>query len=236
MINSQRVAALGAFRQQHRMEHVIANNLANAETAGFKKEVPAFSQILSQAGERFQFQGDTDLRIAFLQGDIRKTGNDLDLAIEGPGFFKIQTPEGVRYTRGGNFTLNKDKVLVNSEGFPVLGEGGPITIYGQNVTIKMDGSVASGANEIGKIDLANFTDLGILKKEGKNLLNLNDEVREEKVPDPQILQGALETSNVNAVEEMIQLLDAHRSYEACLKAIQSDDSMDSKAVNELGRV
>jgi len=236
MFSSQRVAAFGGFRQQNRMENIIANNLANAETAGFKKEVPAFSQILAQAGDRFKVQEDVDLRISFLPGDIRKTGNGLDLAIEGQGFFKIKTPQGVRYTRGGNFTLNKNKVLVNSEGFPVLGEGGEITIDGKNVTVKTDGSIAVGPNEVGKIALVTFPDLGVLQKEGHNLLKPADEPEELRVQDPQIFQGALETSNVNPIEEMLDLLDAHRSYEACLKVIQSDDSLDSKAVNDLGRV
>ena len=113
MRNTQMVAAMGAFRQQTRMDHLIANNLSNAQTAGFKREVPVFQTILSKTSDRFQnIQRDT-VKISFLPGPIQKTGNDLDLAIEGEGFFKVKTPNGVRYTRNGNFSVTKDQVLIN---------------------------------------------------------------------------------------------------------------------------
>jgi flagellar basal-body rod protein FlgG len=97
------IAAMGAFRQQTRMNHLIANNLSNAQTTGFKREVPVFQTILSKSTERFQNIPMDTVKISFLPGIIQKTGRDLDLAIEGEGFFKVKTPNGVRYTRGGNF-------------------------------------------------------------------------------------------------------------------------------------
>jgi len=237
MRNTQAVAAMGAFRQQTRMDHLIANNLSNVQTIGFKREVPVFQSILSKTSERFQnIQHDT-MRISFLPGPIQKTGNDLDLAIEGEGFFKVKTPNGVRYTRNGNFSLNKDQLLINADGFPVLGQrGSEITLTGKKIAVGSNGSVMADGNEVDQIAVVTFSDLSILQKEGHTLLKNGSSEGEIKAPQSQVLQGALEASNVNAVEEMINLMDSYRTYESCLKIIQADNSLDSKAVNEVGRV
>ncbi len=237
MRNTQAVAAMGAFRQQTRMDHLIANNLSNVQTIGFKREVPVFQSILSKTSERFQnIQHDT-MRISFLPGPIQKTGNDLDLTIEGEGFFKVKTPNGVRYTRNGNFSLTKDQLLINADGFPVLGQrGSEITLTGKKIAVGSNGSVMADGNEVDQIAVVTFSDQSILQKEGHTLLKNGSSEGEIKAPQSQVLQGALEASNVNAVEEMINLMDSHRTYESCLKIIQADDSLDSKAVNEVGRV
>jgi len=237
MRNTQAVAAMGAFRQQTRMDHLIANNLSNAQTIGFKREVPVFQSILSKTSERFQnIQHDT-VRISFLPGPIQKTGNDLDLTIEGEGFFKVKTPNGVRYTRNGNFSLNKDQLLISADGFPVLGQrGSEITLTGKKIAVGSNGSVMADGNEVDQIAVVTFSDLSILQKEGHTLLKNGSSEGEIKAPQSQVVQGALEASNVNAVEEMINLMDSYRTYESCLKIIQADNSLDSKAVNEVGRV
>jgi flagellar basal-body rod protein FlgG len=238
MRNTQIVAAMGAFRQQTRMDHLIANNLSNVQTVGFKREVPVFQTILSKTSERFQnIQRDT-VRISFLQGSIQKTGNDLDLAIEGEGFFKVKTPNGVRYTRSGNFSLNRDQVLITANGFPVLGQrGNEITLTGRKIGVGSNGSVMADGNEVDQIAVVSFPDLNVLQKEGHTLLtNANPKQEEIKAPGSQVVQGALEASNVNAVNEMINLLDSYRTYESCLKIIQADNALDSKAANDVGRV
>ena len=238
MRNTQMVAAMGAFRQQTRMDHLIANNLSNAQTIGFKREVPVFQSILSKTSERFQnIQKDT-VKISFLPGPIQKTGNDLDLAIEGEGFFKVKTPDGVRYTRNGNFSLNKDQVLINASGFPVLGQrGSEITLTGKKIAVGSNGSVMADGNEVDQIAVVTFPGLDVLQKEGYTLMkNGSPEQEEIKAPESQVVQGALEASNVNAVDEMINLMDSYRTYESCLKIIQADNSMDSKAVNDVGKV
>ena len=130
MRNTQTVAAMGAFRQQTRMYHRIANNLSNVQTVGFKRQVPVFQTILSKSAERFQNIPNDTIRISFLPGPIQKTGNDLDLAIEGEGFFKVKTPNGIRYTRGGNFTMNKDKVLINAFKPADDGDGWIVRLFG----------------------------------------------------------------------------------------------------------
>jgi flagellar basal-body rod protein FlgF len=236
MHNSQTVAALGAFRQQTRMSHIIANNLSNVQTAGFKREVPVFNNLLSQAQDAFRNIDNDPVKISFTPGTIQKTGNDLDFAIEGEGFFKVKTPNGVRYTRSGNFGLNKDKVLINANGFPVLGQRGEITLTGDKITVAENGSISVDGNELDHIAVVTFPDSNVLNKEGHTLLKTESTETEMAAQQSQVVQGALEASNVNPVEEMINLMDSFRTYESCLKIIQADDSLDSKAVNDVGRV
>ncbi len=236
MQNTQTIAAQGAFRQQTRIDHLIANNLSNVQTAGFKREVPVFNNVLSQAQGRFRSIPNNPVGISFVQGIIQKTGNDLDLAIEGEGFFKVETPNGVRYTRSGNFSLNKDQVLINSNGFPVMGQSGKITLTGNKITVGGDGSVAVDGNAVDQIAVVSFPELNVLDKEGHTLMKTENTDKEMAAGQSRVVQGALEASNVNPVEEMINLMDSFRTYESCLKIIQADDSMDSKAVNEVGKV
>jgi flagellar basal-body rod protein FlgG len=177
------------------------------------------------------------VKISFLPGSIQKTGNDLDLAIQGEGFFKVNTPNGVRYTRNGNFSLNKDRVLTNANGFPVLGQrGGEITLTGKKIAVGSNGSVMADGNEVDQIAVVTFPGLDVLQKEGYTLMKNGTEQEEIKAPESQVVQGALEASNVNVVNEMINLMDSHRTYESCLKVIEADNSMDTKAVNNLGTV
>lgn len=228
-------ASLGAIRQERRF-NTISNNLVNAQTAGFKRDIPVFRKIASQALERLKSQ-EVDGQVTFFQsGEIQRTGNPLDLSIEGEGFFKIKTPYGIRYTRSGNFVLDKDKKLVTGSGFPVLGKDGEIVLNGNQITIDADGSVKVDGNEMGQIALAAFPETKELRKEGFTLFKMDGSQTEKKVDQAQVLQGTLESSNVNAMEEMIQLIDSLRTYESCLKVIQSKDEADSKAVNDLGRV
>lgn len=238
MYNTQIVAAMGAFRQQTRIDYIIANNLSNAQTVGFKRDIPVFQGVLSKTSDRFQSVPKDTVKISFLPGPIQRTGNDLDLAIEGEGFFEVKTPYGVRYTRSGNFSLNKDQVLINPNGFPVLGQrGGEITLTGRKITVGSNGSVMVDGNEVDQIAVVTFPSLDVLQKEGQTLMkSTNPEQEEIKAPDSQVIQGALEASNVNAVNEMINLMDSLRSYESCMKVIQADSSLDNQAVSNVGKV
>jgi flagellar basal-body rod protein FlgF len=236
MRNTQAVASMGAFRQQRRISDLIANNLSNVQTAGFKKDVPLFHNILDQTLDSFRDNRPDGTKTVFSQGNIEKSGNVLDVAIEGEGLFKVKTPQGMRYTRAGNLGMNKDKVLVDANGFPVMGKQGEIALSGQIISIEKDGTIKVDGGEVGQIALVTFSDLDLLRKEGNGLFRLEVPQPEVEVRDSQLLQGALESSNVNPVEEMVNLIDSLRSYESCLKIIQSHDEMDNKAVNDLGRV
>ena len=236
MRNGQIVASQGALRQQERIAHIVSNNLSNAQTVGFKKDEPFFQHLLGESLDSLQNGPITDVRTIFQKGTIQKTGNDLDLGIDGEGFFKVKTPDGIRYTRAGNFAMNKENMLVTNGGFAVLGVKDKILLNGKSVVIAPDGMVQVDGNQVGQLALVTFSNLNSLKKEGGNLFRLDDLQEEAKVSDPHILQGTLETSNVNPIEEMVNLVDSLRSYESCLKSIQSQDDMDNRAVNDLGRV
>jgi len=232
----QKVASQGAIRQQKRLFDLISNNLTNVQTVGFKRDVPIFYPILNQAQDRIQRISSEGVKTLFHQAAIQRTGNSLDLAIEGEGFFKVMTSEGIRYTRAGNFGLNQQKVLKNADGFPVLGKRGEIRLDGQAIVVENNGSIKVDGKEQDQITPVTFPNLDLLKKEGHSLFRLEVPQNEIEARDSQILQGALESSNVNPVGEMIDLVDSMRSYEACLKLIQSNDELNSRVVNELGRV
>ncbi len=237
MMGSVRNVALqGAIRQQKRVFDIISNNLSNVQTVGFKRDVTLFYPILNQAHNPIQHTPTDGVKTLFHQGSIQKTGNSLDLAIDGEGFFKVMTPEGVRYTRAGNFGLNKGKVLKNADGFPVLGGRGEIRIEGQTIVVEANGSIKVDGKEQDQIIPVTFPNLDLLKKEGHSLFRLEVPQNEIEARDSQILQGALESSNVNPVGEMIDLVDSMRSYEACLKVMMSHHELDTKVVNELGKV
>lgn len=236
MRNVQIMGSLGAHRQERRIFHIIANNLSNAQTTGYKRNSPFFHSLLNESMGHLQSIPIDGIKIDFLQGTLERTGNDLHMAIEGEGFFKVKSPEGIRYTRAGDFKLNKDKVLVNTNGFPVMGKQGEITIQGQAVSVEKDGTIRVDGAEIGQIGLVNFSDLSLLQKEGQSFFRPEMDLKELNVSESMIHQGHLESSNVNPIEEMVGLIDSFRSYETCLKVIQSHDEMDGKAVNEIGKV
>lgn len=225
----------GASRQEKRFQ-LISQNLSNVLTAGYKKDVPVFSVLFSQRMNPLQTESPDTSAISFQQGGLQKTGNPLDLAIDGEGFFKVMTPSGVRYTRAGHFRLDKEQRLTNADGFPVLGRGGEIKLKGKEITVEKGGVIKADGSEAGRISLVTFLDPGRLKKEGHTLFTMEIPAEEREVTNASVLQGHLEQSNVDPIEEMVKLIDATRTYESCLKAVQSWDEMDEKMANDLGRV
>lgn len=236
MINpTTNLSPAGALRQERRFQ-LIAQNLSNVQTVGYKKDVPLFSTLFSQSMGASGDEGANLSLISFQQGNIEKTGNGLDLAIEGDGFFKVMTPKGIRYTRAGHFKLDREGRLTHANGFPVLGRGGEIRLNGKEMVVEKDGRVTANGVEVGRLHLVTFDDLTRLKKEGNSLFALEGPAEEREAVAAAVLQGYLEQSNVNSVEEMVRLVDALRTYESCIKVIQSRDELNGKVVNELGRV
>lgn len=242
----------GALAQEKRLE-LITNNLANVNTSGFKKDRAVFEGLIaSQSGaEGFAstihgpspaFARLKETATDFSSGNIMSTGEPLDVAISGEGFFSVQTPEGVRYTRNGHFSLDSEGQMVTLSGFPVLGSGGPITLPDGEVIIESDGRIsvagtAPGAApvEVDFLSLTSFSDPSTLEKRGNTLF---EAVRggETLVIDARFKQGALEGSNVNPVEEMVAMVEVMRLYESAQKAIQTADNIAGKQSNEIGRL
>jgi flagellar basal-body rod protein FlgG len=241
----------GALAQEKRLE-VITNNLANINTAGFKKDHPLFEAIGLPSGPSAGPSGSiapgptfeslhrvfTDLS----SGPIRVTGEPLDIAIEGDGFFSVQTPAGVRYTRGGNFTIDAQGQITTHDGFPLLGTGGPITLPPGSVQIDAEGRLSVKGTEVGaqpiEIDtlaLYRFSDPSRLRKVGQTLFEAEEG---GAIPflEGRMHQGALEGANVHPVEEMVAMMTVMRLYESAQKAIQTADEIAAKAANEVGRL
>ena len=222
---------------ERRMDQ-IANNLANVDTAGYKKEDITFWEMMFKTQDQRPRVGKamkllTDQR----HGSAEETGNTLDFAISGDGFFRIQTPNGVRFTRNGNFTLNNQGQLSTLDGNLVLGNGGPITLDDQNIAVAPDGQITANGEPINQLSLVTFPDLNGLEKEGANLFRIKTgAAQEQAVPTPSIQQGYLEGSNVNVVAEMTEMIDLQRAYQSQQKAIQTTDDIDQQSTSRVGKL
>jgi flagellar basal-body rod protein FlgG len=238
-------AIKACLKEEMRMD-IISNNLANASVCGFKKYRISFRKVLEgeQAAARGasstgQNDGISSVRteVDFSQGDMRQTGNPLDLAIHGKGFFKIQTDEGIQYTRKGNFTLDTQGFLINQVGQRVLGEGGPIQVPVGEIQVDPGGGLGVNGEELGKIALVDFENPEALLPVGKTMFS-NPNSETEKAPDLQtrISQGYIEVANVEVAEEMVSMIHCMRAFESYQKVIKVLDELNSRAINEVGRV
>ena len=217
----------GSMTQQLRFE-TIANNMANSNTNGFKKDIISFSEALET-----QSNSSTD----FSQGPTRFTGNELDVALNSEGFFKIKTPNGIRYTRDGAFSVNAEGYLVTGNRDTVLGQNGPIAVEGGEVTIGRDGQVVVNNESVDKILVVNFDEPQLLRKEGFSYYSYQGEnIGISTVPDAEIQQKYLESSNVNPTQEVIKMIETYRAFESVEKAIQSIDALTNEMVNDFGTV
>lgn len=237
-------ALTGKYTSEKRLD-IIANNLANALTPGFKEIRPVF-HIASQAGENLgtsmlqnSLVNNIDTYINFAEAPFIETGNQFNFGIEGSGFFSINTKQGVMYTRNGQFKLNQEKKLVTMDGNPVLGKGGEITIdlttEDQDLSIESDGSIYVNENFVDIIKIVDFEDKRALRQVGQSLLE-NTGKSPEKIPENiSIRQGYLESSNVNSVKEMVQMIQAVRSYETCAKVDQYFSDINGK-LNEIPKM
>lgn len=215
----------GGLRQEKQFE-ITANNIANANTAGFKKDMLSFSDMLS-----------SHMNTDFSEGPVQNTGNKLDVAIMGSGFFKVQTENGVRYTRSGNFTLDTTNTLVTQSGNPVLGTGGPIVIDGSDVVIDETGNVRVGDTTAGILAVVDFDSYENLKKDGNTLFSpAGDTPLQETEPERiTVKQGALEMANITTVKEMAQMIRTERLYQTYQKMLQTFDELNATAATKIGQ-
>lgn len=174
---------------------------------------------------------------SFEQGALASSGNPLDIAFQGKGFFVIEAPKGERYTRNGEFTLDSEGYVTTKEGYKVLGQNGYIKIQGKNIIINEKGQIFSDENEVDTLRLVDFNDYKLLQKEGDALFtDLSGDPQNMIKAEGLIQQGFTEASNVNSVKQMVEMITVLRSYEANQKIIKTHDELLQKAVNEVGRV
>jgi flagellar basal-body rod protein FlgF len=221
---------------QLRKNEVIANNLANMNSTGFKKDVVFFDIIQQKTGNATQLNLETD----FSQGPIEQTDNPLDLAISGKGFFVIEGEQGKAITRNGHFSVDSEGYLVTSSNHYLLGEGGRInlSLNGQdvrNIRINNDGEIYTDEQYLDQLQIVDLENCQSLKKIQDNAFIMPHTRSVQEVDNPVILQGHLEGSNVNAVDEMISLIEVERQFESTQKVIQSLDETTQKTVTAVGR-
>lgn len=218
-------AIRGCLIQQATFD-MIANNLANAGTTGFKKDF----LFLDEAQE-------VNAKSIMAQGNIRHTGNPLNLALAGEGFFKVDTPNGIRYTRNGSFYLNAQGVLITSNGDPVLGTGGPVSIEGTDITIDTTGRIEVDGTEVDTLAIVSFEQPENLQKEGDSYyVYVGDENEGPQPQETSVQQGYLEESNVMVTEEMIRMVEALRNFESYVKVLQTFDEVNAEVINEVGKL
>jgi len=241
------ISASGMLTDEIRHQ-VISNNLANANTIGYKKDLvigQTFPEVLMRClykgqskaiGQTNLGAGVCDIPIKMTPGMIETTNSALDLALEGDGFFVLETLVGRRITRQGNFRLDKEGYLTNMNGDLLLGENGFIKIDPNGETLKVlaDGSIFQGSIFVDKLLLVNYTPSALLK-EGNSRFIVTEpgEVLDTK---PEVIQGALERSNVNIIEEMVAMINLMRTYESEQKVIQAQNETLGKLINEMANI
>jgi flagellar basal-body rod protein FlgF len=230
----------------YRSMDVIANNIANVSTPGFKRESAKFEEFIThvapsegQTGQQaVSFVKDAGISRDLSQGSIESTGAPLDFAINGKGFFTVQTPGGMRYTRDGHFTLDGNGQVVTNDGYALQGDSGAITITpdDQNIQVSPDGTISSIVNgignQIGKLQVNDFADESAMVKQGSNLYSTSQTAT--AATDSTIKQGALESSNVQPVVEISHMIEVMRAYQATASLNQSQEELTRQAIDKLG--
>jgi flagellar basal-body rod protein FlgF len=237
----------------HRELEIVANNIANLNTTGFKSDGALFEQYLMPVARDNGFTG-ADSRLHFVQdratwldlgqGPIQQTGSPLDVALEGNGFLVVQTPRGERYTRNGALQINATGELVTTEGYKVMGESGPIIFQNtdHDVTISAEGtiSVREGNSTIdatrGKLRVVDFDKPQQLRKDGSSTFEADTTLQQRAATNAHVVQGAVEKSNVQSVLEMTRMIEVSRSYTEVAGIIQQQSELRRDVISRLADV
>jgi len=253
----------GAIAQQRQVE-AIANNVANANTPGFKKDQVVFEEYMTEIhnpqsdinvpvgdispADFYQTNGAENSKVKisgtytdFEQGQHSPTGNPLDISLQGTGFLEVNTPYGVRFTRQGILSMAQDGTLITNQGHQVLSSGTTppesrlIKVPNEKIKIVDNGEIYAGGQKVSALSVVEFIDSHALKKEGAGLY-INENPENQKPNQKTVVkQGFLEDSNVNAVSEMSSLIKANRQFESIQRAIKAYDNISGRAVNDIAK-
>jgi flagellar basal-body rod protein FlgG len=260
MMDGMRISTEAMMNLEEK-QAVVANNLANAGTAGYRKEVMetgSFSKVLDHQMKQvgaFDVPGKSSTNelvpggggmgisgsftsstsTSFSQGALKLTGNKFDMSLDdnGKGFFSVQSKDGIRFTRNGAFRLSTDGYLVTADGSKVLGQKGPIKLDGKDFEIKDNGTITIDGKNVDRFLITEFTTTNTLRKDGESNFIAQDGFKVTN--DFSIKQGYLEMANVNAVKEMMDLMQVQKMFEANQKVISAQDQALRKSVNEVGK-
>jgi flagellar basal-body rod protein FlgF len=241
MENAQLISLSRQIALQRQMD-VVANNLANINTTGFKGETLLFEDYLSPTGEDGDFIGaDRDLHFTqdwstihdLTNGSIEQTGNQLDVALSGNGFLVVQTPAGERYTRSGALQIDATGTLVDFDGNPVMSDLGPLRFEPTetDITIARNGAIMTNEGAKGTLRMVEFADPQILAKAGDNLFSGEGATTAVNTV---LVQGAIERSNVSGVTEIANMIRVQRAYSSLATLMQRQDEVRRSAINRLG--
>ena len=228
--------------------NIVANNLANLNTSGYKAQSLLFAEYLNPVARANAFAL-TDRRVAFVtddlsrnnlsQGGIVQTDSPLDVAINGPGWFVVETAAGERYSRAGRFQISPGGDLVTASGDPVLGVGGgPITFTPEetDIVIAADGTVSTSTGPRGQLQIVALEGPNSITPEGGNLFAVKEGIVPAPIAVPRLVQGAYESSNVQSIAEVTRMIEVTRAYESVTRMIQRQDELRIEAINQLGRL
>ncbi|MGC9195539.1 MAG: flagellar hook-basal body protein [Syntrophobacteraceae bacterium] len=215
-------AAAGSQAEQTQLD-IIANNIANSNTAGYKKDTLYFSSLLGESEK-------TDMS----QGQIRQTGSNLDVALSGSGFLSVQSTQGTLYTRAGDLAVDASNQLVTQDGWPVLDQNGkPIKITdAQGLQITGNGQVFDDGNSVGQLQLVDFPAESLKKVGSLYFEPLDPTTQPQPAANCTVRQGALEDANFNTVKEMADLIEVTRNFESYQKTLKSGSNLDSELISK----
>lgn len=234
--------AASGMLPQIRKQEVISNNLANASTPGFKRE-GMFLQELSQARGRYMPKQEKweipmydDIYTDYSQSVLERTGDPMNLALDGRGFMVVQSEDGQSlYTRAGNFTVSPEGLVTTPDGYALQTDAGPIQIEpGNEITVGMDGFVMVNGEERGRLQLVTFENMQRLERLDGSVFRAPEDERPIEPERLWVRQGYIETANVDVIREMVDMIQSFREYESSQKAIQIEDETLGKTVNEVG--
>lgn len=244
MENAQLIGLSRQLALRREMD-VVANNVANINTAGYKRHSVIFEDYLMPVAEyQTPLRRDETLHYVhdratvrdFTSGDFQKTDNPFDVAVKGGGWLVVETPDGERYTRNGALTTDANGVLVSHSGDPVLGEGGQIVVpdEARSVAIARDGTVSADGDELGKLRVVTFESLGDLTADEGTLYR--SDVPPVSAENAVVVQGVLERSNVRGILEISRMIEITRAYASLTSALERTDRLRQSAIERLGQV
>ncbi len=239
LIGLSRQVALG------RQMDVVANNLANMETAGFKSESLKFEELVVQVAEAHDASG-SDRPISYVRdvaairdysdGDLAPTGNPFDVSVSGKGWLVVDTAQGERYTRNGHLKIDAEGRLTTGDGDPILTSSGIVNVGSEETdfSVASDGTISTSEGDKGQLRVVTFDNPNSLKKEGSALFSSDDDP--QAVETPRIAQGVIEKSNVKPVVELTHMIEVSRAYISMSKMLETTSTLRQRAIQELGQI
>lgn len=238
------ISAASGLRSRMESLDLLANNLANADTGGYKTDREFYSLYLAPEAETADGSDPMKLPVIernwidFSQGNLKTTANPLDVALDGKGFFAVDATSGVAFTRSGNFRLSPAGMLVTSDGYPVRSaSGGRIQLTaGQPPEILSDGAIRQNGQTVGQLAVVDFDNPQGLAKQGSMYFTATSPAMTPRPAQAQVHQGRLETSNVGSAESTVRLINVMRHFEMLQRAVTLGAEMNKKAIEEVARV